>query len=111
MCRYSFSNSTTREAAVTSYKSNQIGVGNGRYGLPQRVGGIIISHRSVAICLNMPVASNVITPVLIALHWLPIRFRVMYKLGETGYGCHTFYITDVFRNIVIIADIYQTLAM
>ena len=29
-----------------------------------------------------------------------------YKcVGETGYGCHTFYITDVFRNIVITADI------
>ena len=26
-------------------------------------------------------------------------------VGETGYGCHTFYITDVFRNIVIIADV------
>ena len=26
-------------------------------------------------------------------------------VGETGYGCHTFYITDVFRNMVIIADI------
>ena len=28
-----------------------------------------------------------------------------YEVGETGYGCHTFYITDVFRNIVIIADV------
>ena len=26
-------------------------------------------------------------------------------VGETGYGCHTFYITDHFRNIVICADI------
>ena len=26
------------------------------------------------------------------------------RVGETGYGCHTFYITDVFRNIVILTD-------
>ena len=26
-------------------------------------------------------------------------------VGETGYGCHTFYITDVFRNVVNFADI------
>ena len=32
-------------------------------------------------------------------------------LGETGYGCHTFYITDVFRNIVIIADIRHLLCL
>ena len=32
-------------------------------------------------------------------------------LGETGYGCHTFYITDVFRNIVIIADIRLLLCL
>ena len=32
-------------------------------------------------------------------------------LGETGYGCHTFYITDVFRNVVIIADIRLLLCL
>ena len=26
-------------------------------------------------------------------------------VGETGYGCHFFYITDDFRNMVIFADI------
>ena len=33
------------------------------------------------------------------------------SVGETGYGCHTFYITDVFRNIVIIADIRLLLCL
>ena len=33
------------------------------------------------------------------------------NIGETGYGCHTFYITDVFRNIVIIADIRLLLCL
>ena len=33
------------------------------------------------------------------------------SIGETGYGCHTFYITDVFRNIVIIADIRLLLCL
>ena len=33
------------------------------------------------------------------------------KVWETGYGCHTFYITDVFRNIVIIADIRLLLCL
>ena len=33
------------------------------------------------------------------------------QVGETGYGCHTFYITDVFRNIVIIADIRLLLCL
>ena len=33
------------------------------------------------------------------------------RVGETGYGCHTFYITDVFRNIVIIADIRLLLCL
>ena len=28
-----------------------------------------------------------------------------YRGDRVGYGCHTFYITDVFRNIVIIVDI------
>ena len=32
-------------------------------------------------------------------------------VGETGYGCHTFYITEVFRNIVIIADIRLLLCL
>ena len=32
-------------------------------------------------------------------------------VGETGYGCHTFYITDVFRNIVIIAEIRPLLCL
>ena len=32
-------------------------------------------------------------------------------IGETGYGCHTFYITDVFRNIVITADIRLLLCL
>ena len=35
----------------------------------------------------------------------------MFAVGETGYGCHTFYITDVFRNIVIIADIRLMLCL
>ena len=34
-----------------------------------------------------------------------------HEVGETGYGCHTFYITDVFRNIVIIADIRLLLCL
>ena len=34
-----------------------------------------------------------------------------WPVGETGYGCHTFYITDVFRNIVIIADIRLLLCL
>ena len=33
------------------------------------------------------------------------------EVGETGYGCHTFCITDVFRNIVIIADIRLLLCL
>ena len=33
------------------------------------------------------------------------------RVGETGYGCHTFYITDVFRNIVIIAEIRPLLCL
>ena len=33
------------------------------------------------------------------------------NIGETGYGCHTFYITDVFRNIVITADIRLLLCL
>ena len=33
------------------------------------------------------------------------------SVGETGYGCHTFYITDVFSNIVIIADIRLVLCL
>ena len=37
--------------------------------------------------------------------------RQLSQLGETGYGCHTFYITDVFRNIVIIADIRLLLCL
>ena len=37
--------------------------------------------------------------------------RVSQNVGETGYGCHTFYITDVFRNIVIIADIRLLLCL
>ena len=32
-------------------------------------------------------------------------------VGETGYGCHTFYITDVFRNVVFIADIRLLLGL
>ena len=41
------SGSTTREAAVTSYMPNSIGIGNGRYGLPPMVGGCIppVSYR------------------------------------------------------------------
>ena len=35
----------------------------------------------------------------------------MNIVGETGYGCHTFYITDVFRNIVIVADIRLLLCL
>ena len=37
-----------------------------------------------------------------------IRLRCV---GETGYGCHTFYITDVFRNIVIIAEMRPLLCL
>ena len=33
------------------------------------------------------------------------------SVGETGYGCHTFYSTDVFRNIVLIADIRLLLCL
>ena len=32
-------------------------------------------------------------------------------VGEAGYGCHTFYITDDFRNIVIFADIILLLGL
>ena len=43
----------------------------------------------------------------------PLAYRVytIATVGETGYGCHTFYITDVFRNIVIIADIRLLLCL
>ena len=37
--------------------------------------------------------------------------RRMLRVGETGYGCHTFYITDVSRNIVILADIRLLLCL
>ena len=43
-----------------------------------------------------------------------VYFSVLWlvsNVGETGYGCHTFYITDVFRNIVIIADIRLLLCL
>ena len=42
---------------------------------------------------------------------LNIRFYQKRIIGETGYGCHTFYITDVFRNIVITADIRLLLCL
>ena len=38
-------------------------------------------------------------------------FDTKSGVGETGYGCHTFYVTDVFRNIVIIADIRLLLCL
>ena len=41
------SSDTTREVTVTGYKSNSIGVGKGRHGLPPTVGEIIAFHRSV----------------------------------------------------------------
>ena len=34
-----------------------------------------------------------------------------WSVGDTGYGCHTFNITDVFRNIVNIADIRLVLCL
>ena len=34
-----------------------------------------------------------------------------HRVGETGYGCHTFYITDVFRNIVIFAETRHLLCL
>ena len=40
-----------------------------------------------------------------------VQVVVSEFVGETGYGCHTFYITDVFRNIVIIADIRLLLCL
>ena len=40
-----------------------------------------------------------------------VHMRVTTQVGETGYGCYTFYITDVFRNIVIIADIRLLLCL
>ena len=46
----------------------------------------------------------------IELHDLFVDVIKAY-IGETGYGCHTFYITDVFRNIVIIADIRLLLCL
>ena len=36
-----------------------------------------------------------------AIHVIDINVK---HVGEIGYGCHTFYITDVFRNIVILTD-------
>ena len=41
----------------------------------------------------------------------PLSISRHAAVGETGYGCHTFYITDVFRNIVIIADIRHLLCL
>ena len=40
-----------------------------------------------------------------------LSMNVFTDIGETGYGCHTFYITDVFRNMVIIADIRLLLCL
>ena len=40
-----------------------------------------------------------------------VAMLIRCKVGETGYGCHTFNITDVFRNIVIIADIRLLLCL
>ena len=42
---------------------------------------------------------------------ISIKHIVDTVVGETGYGCHTFYITDVFRNIVIITDIRLLLCL
>ena len=39
------------------------------------------------------------------------RRKTEREVGETGYGCHTFYITDVSRNIVILADIRLLLCL
>ena len=36
---------------------------------------------------------------------------VSTHVGETGYGCHTFYITDVSRNVVILEDIRLLLCL
>ena len=40
-----------------------------------------------------------------------LHYSLTISVGESGYGCHTFYITDVFRNIVIIADIRLLLCL
>ena len=40
-----------------------------------------------------------------------VEFSGVTAVGETGYGCHTFYSTDVFRNIVLIADIRLLLCL
>ena len=37
--------------------------------------------------------------------------KMTHRIGDTGYGCHTFYISDVFINIVIIADIRLLLCL
>ena len=47
-------------------------------------------------------------------NWQACRFIMGDSLAyivETGYGCHTFYITDVFRYIVIFADIRLLLCL
>ena len=59
-------------------------------------GSICSSYYCGSGCLMFAWNAAVIMACMLDLVWI---------VGETGYGCHTWYITDVFRNIVIIADI------
>ena len=67
---------------------------------------MLITPRRMAMkieCPTMVIGDHVVAPS----HFV----RNLGVIGETGYGCHTFYITDVFRNIVIIADIRLLLCL
>ena len=65
-----------------------------------------VQNAATRLLTNKPRYSN-ITPVMVDLHWLPVRFRILFNF-KAVHGTAPMYITNLLNNLGIMLGLLAT---